>query len=75
MDCQGWTNYATWNVTLWMCNDQKLYEIAKQCKDYHEFIKRAGLSGRKTPDGIKWTDASINQDEINGALFNEYFNN
>lgn len=25
----GWTNHATWNVALWIGNDQGLYEMAR----------------------------------------------
>ena len=26
----GWTNWATWNVDLWLCNDEKLCKLAKE---------------------------------------------
>lgn len=28
----GWLNYKTWNVALWIMNDKGLYELAKACK-------------------------------------------
>ena len=27
---QGWTNYETWNVALWIDNDQGTYEMVKE---------------------------------------------
>lgn len=33
----GWTNYETWNVSLWIDNDQGLYEMAREmAQEIHE---------------------------------------
>jgi hypothetical protein len=36
----GWTNYETWNVKLWLDNDQGLYnemnEMARESKDIYD---------------------------------------
>ena len=41
---QGWKNYETWAVKLWMDNDEGLYnmqrEWAKECKDEYELADR-----------------------------------
>ena len=34
----GWTDWTTWNVALWINNDQCYYSIAKDCKDYMDFL-------------------------------------
>ena len=34
----GWKNRATWNVALWIGNDQGLYELAKDCDNYKDFV-------------------------------------
>ena len=26
---QGWTNWETWNVNLWLTNDQSVYKLTK----------------------------------------------
>lgn len=66
---QGWTNYETWNVALWIGNDEDLYiqakHLAKFGKFYHdlvEFLYRHGST--ETPDGVKWNDPAINAGEI-----------
>jgi len=33
----GWKNYETWNVALWIGNDQALYESAKEAGTYTRF--------------------------------------
>ena len=33
----GSANYETWNVALWIGNDEGLYNIAKRCRDYTAF--------------------------------------
>ena len=34
----GWENYETWNVALWVNNDEGLYNIARRCVDYKQFV-------------------------------------
>ena len=65
----GWTNYETWNVTLWIGNDESLYDFAKGCTDYNEVIEGLYDCGSKeTPDGVNWNDAKINHLELNEFL-------
>ena len=68
----GWTNYETWNVVLWMENDEGLYNLIQEndicCYDeFVEFMDEVGLT--ETPDGVNWKDAKINIAEINGDVF------
>ena len=55
----GWTNYATWNVVLWIDNDEGTYTRKTQwIKDFSgrvdarlaEEIAEDCLGGKKTPD-------------------------
>ena len=74
---QGWANYETWNVALWITSEVGFYEIAKECKEaahpYQEFVNilKSVNTGEmatityQTPDGVAWSDSGINKDEVN----------
>ena len=65
----GWKNWETWNVALWINNDEGLYNLAKECNDYgqlREILREAGC--KETPDGCKWDDPKINVREINDLI-------
>jgi len=69
----GWTNYETWNVALWIGNDEGLYHLAQEAGDYETF--KDALEGCitedtfETPDGVKWNDPKVNTVEINSDVF------
>ena len=68
----GWTNYETWNVALWIQNDEGLYNLINDddicC--YEELVEVLWDCGSKeTPDGVKWNDSKINVAELNGDVF------
>ena len=69
----GWANYETWNVALYIQNDYGFYmlakEIAEQGGTYGEFVSMIGYD--KTPDGVSWTDVKIDGIEIN-EMFQEF---
>jgi hypothetical protein len=64
----GWTNYETWNVALWINNDEGLYNLARQCGDYQTFCDCMG-SDAVTGDGVSYTDPKVNAVEINSDVF------
>lgn len=79
MAYNGWTNYETWNVALWIDNDQGSYsyrcEMAQECyddnKDDADDAKRALASRLK--DYIEEmnplaSDASLFSDLLGAAL-------
>ena len=69
---QGWTNYETWNVVLWIQNDEELYNLVNlfEIACYEDLLDVLYDCGSKeTPDGVKWTDPKINRAEINGDVF------
>ena len=75
----GWANYETWNVALWIGNDEFLYNAAKACVEYcsdnetpWDKFQRCMMEGQigsflgKTGDGVKW-----NNEKIDGPAINE----
>ena len=67
----GWTNYETWNVSLWIQNDEGYYDSALYCDDYQDFVdalEAVSLHEGSTPDGVKWTSAKINTLELDEMI-------
>ena len=64
----GWTDWTTWNVALWIRNDQTFYSIAKDCKDYMDFLYEMQymIGSFATPDGADWGEANI--EEMNEVI-------
>jgi len=65
----GWSNYETWNVVLWIGNDEDLYNLAMKAGTYKKFLKCVGSMGT-TGDGVNWRDNNIDLNEV-GEFFNE----
>ena len=68
----GWKNRQTWNVALWIGNEEPLYraavEFAGRCKaraKYRLFIESMGLEGTRTPDGIAWDGSKLDYRALN----------
>ena len=68
----GWTNYETWNVALWIGNDEGLYHWARDYRHYG--YKRFAESlcefsnYSETPDGVKWDDPNLNIYELDEMM-------
>ena len=57
----GWPDWTTWNCALWIGNDEGLYNMARNCVDYIDFINNVIDFLPKTPDGAKWTEADYDE--------------
>ena len=70
----GWANYETWNVTLWIGNDWGLYQLACEVvRDggaYGNFVKilQDNCGATHTPDDVAWDDVNIDGIEVNDFL-------
>ena len=66
----GYANYPTWNVALWISNDEGLNRFAAECNSYEIFrneireVYQHGKIGIETPDRISWHDSGINLYEM-----------
>jgi len=68
----GWENYETWNVALWINNDEGLYHLAMECGDYETLCDCVG-SDAVTGDGVKYNDPKVNVVQLNSDVFDLWF--
>jgi hypothetical protein len=72
----GYKNRETWNVVLWINNDEGLYRLAQESGSYETFkedlkeIWGDRPIAYETPDGIAWSDSGIDLTRM-AALFKE----
>ncbi len=65
----GWANWETWNVALWIGNDEGLYSIARESKDYATFRETMReLNSTETPDGAAWNDSGLDTDALDECI-------
>ena len=69
-DYNGWTNRETWNVALWLGNDEGLYRMAQEWAEhgYKSLSHMLMEFSPATPDGVKWDDPALNICELNEMM-------
>jgi hypothetical protein len=75
----GWANYETWNVALWIGGDETFYDMAKiVTRMGHHYLGFASImlndfGLETTPDGVFWDDPTLDIPALD-AIFVDMFN-
>ena len=65
----GWKNYETWNVALWISNDEGLYSLARETRNYAAFrdiLREMDIT--ETPDGVAYNDSGLDIDALDEMI-------
>jgi len=69
----GWKNWATWNVALWLGNDESLYKMARRFVNYKDIAQELVDCGiAATPDGASYTDPDLDTYALDEWLMDEF---
>lgn len=76
----GWKNYETWNVALWIENDEGLYKLAQSCrrsrspyKAFVDSLQEIGCDTENgidymTPDQVEWNDSALDIEALDSMI-------
>jgi len=74
----GWKNYGTWNVALWIGNDRPTYLISQGYKTYpqpylsfRDDLSKGMLKCTTTGDGISLWDPSLDINALDEMIREE----
>jgi hypothetical protein len=68
----GWKNWETWNVALWIGNDEGFYQISRRCRSYQQWQDEMDeIGNRGTPDGVDWHDKALDTEALDDMLNEE----
>ena len=64
MSYNGWTDRDTWNIALWINNDEDWYTLSRDAENFADFQRLIAPTNR-TPDGARFADGCIAElDEV-----------
>jgi hypothetical protein len=69
MEYNGWKNHATWNVALWLQNDEGLYNLSQERGSYEatrDDLREMGIT--ETPDGVAYNDSGLDIGALDEAI-------
>lgn len=79
---EGWSNWFTWNVSLWLFEDEHVYTdmvkyVTQQRKlgqkvTYEGILEYADIpKGTRTPDGASMWSPNVNRQELLDCILRE----
>jgi hypothetical protein len=69
----GWKNWSTWNVALWLANDEGLYKISRRFVSYKDLANHLQNEcyNAMTPDGVLWNAEELDTYALDEWLMDE----
>jgi len=68
-DYNGYANYCTWNVSLFMCNEESVYHLVKRYDTWEKAKEAMSWYGiTKTSDGVSFDNPDLDIDELDEVL-------
>lgn len=73
----GWKNRQTWNVSMWLNNEEPWYfsmlnwlheNPAGKYVDMIATLQAESIIGEVTPDGVSWTDPYLDHEALDAML-------
>lgn len=69
----GWKNRETWDVALWIRNDEGLYAYARDFSEtgqgyiaFAEYMRELGVI--ETPDGVAYNDSGLDIEALDEMI-------